>query len=103
MPELKLPRLPDRTPVKLTITMNPQLAHKLSHYAELYNATYPGSSETITDLVPYMLEHFLDADRNFVKALKECDANGADLSPPTPAPRRKRRTAPEEPKSISEA
>lgn len=103
MPDLKLARLPDRTPVKLTITISPQLAHKLSVYVELYNAIYPGSSETVSDLVPYMLENFLDADRNFMKAFKEHEANGANLSPLPPTPRRKRRTASDETNPASEA
>ncbi|MDE2353331.1 MAG: DUF2274 domain-containing protein [Alphaproteobacteria bacterium] len=37
MPDLKLARLPDRTPVKMTITMSPQLAHKLGVYADYPN------------------------------------------------------------------
>lgn len=103
MPDLKLARLPDRTPVKMTITVSPQLAHRLGVYAELYNATYSGSSETVADLIPYMLEHFLDADRNFVKAFKERKANG-DAQPSTqPIPRRRARTASAELKPISEA
>ncbi len=103
MPDLKLARLPDRTPVKMTITVSPQLAHRLGVYAELYNSAYSGSSETVVDLIPFMLEHFLDADRNFMKVLKERDANDTDHSPTLPAPRRKRRTAPEAAKPISEA
>ena len=102
MPDLKLARLPDRTPVKLTITMSPQLAHKLGVYVELYNATYPGSSETVSDLVPYMLENFLDADRNFMKAFKEREASGAGQPPPPLPPRRKRRAASEAPKPATE-
>ena len=103
MPDLKLARLPDRTPVKLTISISPQLAHKLSVYVELYNAIYSGSSEKIADLVPYMLENFLDADRNFMKAFKEREASGVDQSLPPPVLRRKRRAAPDATKPISEA
>ncbi len=103
MPDLKLARLPDRTPVKMSITVSPQLAHKLGVYVELYNATYSGSSEMVSDLVPYMLENFLDADRNFMKAFKEREASGVDQIPlPSPA-RRKRRNVPADTKPASEA
>ena len=103
MPDLKLAKLPDRTPVKMTITMSPQLAHRLGVYVELYNAAYSGSSETVSDLVPYMLENFLDADRNFMKAFTEREASGADQSLPPLPPRRKRRAASEKPKAETEA
>lgn len=64
MPELKLPRLPDRVPVKLTISVSPALNQALTDYAALYAATY-GSSESVGDLIPFMLQSFLDGDRSF--------------------------------------
>lgn len=67
MPELKLAKLPDRTPVKLTIALLPDLHGKLEAYARLYAAAY-GAPETITDLIPAMLGAFLDSDREFAKA-----------------------------------
>ena len=36
MTDLKLARLPDRTPVKLTISISPDLADALGIYAALY-------------------------------------------------------------------
>ena len=74
--ELKLAKLPDRTPVKIAVTVSPQLARKLNLYTELYNALYPGNDETIVDLIPYMLESFLEADRNFAKAFRESESSG---------------------------
>ena len=92
--ELKLAKLPDRTPVKITITASPDLNRKLALYTELYNAHYLGSEETVADLIPFMLADFLDADRNFAKAFKEREANGA-AEPRQPAqPARRRRSAP---------
>ena len=38
MAELKLEKLPDRTPVKLTITITPTLHAKLARYADAYEA-----------------------------------------------------------------
>jgi hypothetical protein len=69
--ELKLAKLPDRTPVKIAITVPPELNRKLVLYTELYNTRYAGSEETIADLIPYMLADFLEADKNFAKAFKE--------------------------------
>lgn len=67
MPELKLLRLPDRVQVKLTISVSPTLNQSLTDYAALYAATY-GSSESVADLIPYMLQSFLDGDRSFSRA-----------------------------------
>ncbi len=70
---LKLARLPDRTPVKVGITVTPDLAHALADYAALYNRTYADKAE-VADLIPAMLESFLASDRAFAKARKEAEA-----------------------------
>jgi len=70
MPEIKLAKLPDRTPVKLAITMTPELHNALTDYAAIYNATY-GQSEPIAELVPHMLAAFLASDRGFAKAREQ--------------------------------
>jgi hypothetical protein len=75
MPELKLPKLPDRTPVKLTISITPDLNQALADYAEVYRATY-GQSEAVTDLVPCMLRSFLDGDRAFARARETMNKAG---------------------------
>ncbi len=74
---LKLPKLPDRTPVKLTITINPELHQRLQSYAALYRDTY-GTSEAVADLMPYMLDAFLDSDRGYAKARKEDRSSAHD-------------------------
>jgi hypothetical protein len=61
--------LPDRTPVKLAISISPELKGALDSYAELYKATY-GSSENVTDLIPFMLANFLESDREFARQRK---------------------------------
>jgi len=66
MPELKLPRLPDRLPVKLTLSIMPDLHERLSAYADLYREAY-GREEAIADLVPAMLTAFMDSDRAFAR------------------------------------
>lgn len=67
MADLKLPKLPDRTPIKMTINVPPDLHQALSDYASVYEATY-GQRESIADLVPFMLASFLESDRTFVRA-----------------------------------
>ena len=64
MPEIKLARLPDRKPVKLSVTVNPVLNQRLDAYAQAYKAAY-GDEEEVEELIPYMLERFLDGDRLF--------------------------------------
>ena len=66
MPELKLGKLPDRTPVKLTVTITPDLQAALQGYAAIYADTY-GVEEPIAELVPAMLASFLEGDRSFVR------------------------------------
>jgi hypothetical protein len=65
--ELKLAKLPDRTPVKLSITITPELNDRLRDYARCYAEAY-GNDEPITELIPHMLAAFLESDRAFVRA-----------------------------------
>ncbi|WP_425453237.1 DUF2274 domain-containing protein [Sphingomonas gilva] len=65
--DLKLPKLPDRTPVKLAITVPPDLHRALTDYAAIYNDAY-GQSEPVAELIPHMLASFLASDRGFAKA-----------------------------------
>jgi hypothetical protein len=67
MPELKLAKLPDRTPIKLAITVTPDLHQMLQQYAALYVEAY-GREESIIELIPAMLVSFLDSDRGFVRS-----------------------------------
>lgn len=69
MPELKLSRIPDRTPVKLALQITPDLGQALRDYAAAYEAAY-GKAETIADLVPYMLWSFIESDRAFSRSKK---------------------------------
>jgi hypothetical protein len=69
---LKLTQLPDRIPVKLTITLQPDLKKALDDYAALYARTY-GAEEPVAELVPFMLESFLKADAGFRKGRKELE------------------------------
>ena len=70
---LKLAQLPDRIPVKLTITLQPDLKKALDDYAAMYSKVY-GADEPVAELVPFMLESFLKADAGFKKGRKDLDA-----------------------------
>lgn len=70
MSELKLQKLPDRTPVKMTIQVLPDLADALQQYAAAYEQAY-GKVEVVADLIPYMLSAFLDSDRSFARAVRK--------------------------------
>jgi hypothetical protein len=66
---LRLAKLPDRTPVKITMTVSPELNRMLQDYAAFYAKAY-GSEETVAELCPFMLQAFMEADRGFQKARK---------------------------------
>lgn len=96
MSELKLGKLPDRTPVKIAITVSPGLNQALRDYAAIYRTTY-GAAESAADLIPFMLSSFLDSDRGFAKARKE-----VPIDPPVePARHRRARRSPSEPPSTT--
>ena len=72
MVDLKLAKLPDRTPVKHTVTVLPALNKRLMLYTTMYNEAHSDAEpEELAELIPYMLEAFLDGDRVFVRRLKQ--------------------------------
>lgn len=66
MAPLRLQKLPDRTPVKLTVALPPELNQALCDYADLYRETY-GEAEPVQELVPAMLASFLESDKAFAR------------------------------------
>jgi len=70
MSALRLAQLPDRILVKLAITIQPELKKALDDYALLYARNY-GAEESVTELIPYMLEAFLKTDAAFRTGRKE--------------------------------
>ena len=86
---LKLTQLPDRIPVKLTVTLPPDLKKALDDYAALYARTY-GAEEPVAELVPFMLESFLKADAGFRKGRKELEIVPMALPLPTKKTRHNR-------------
>ena len=69
MADLKLAKLPDRTPVKMIIHVSPALGQALRAYAEVYRETY-GNAEPVHELIPAMLSSFLESDRTFGRQRK---------------------------------
>ena len=67
---LKLDRLPDREAARITFTASPELKSALADYAEIYRRTY-GRKESVADLIPFMLEAFVNADPGFKRARRE--------------------------------
>ena len=67
MADLKLSKLPDRTPVKLVVSIMPDLANALDDYRTIYNQRY-ATDEPLAELVPHMLATFLAGDREFARA-----------------------------------
>jgi hypothetical protein len=76
MGDLKLAKLPDRTPVKLTIHLLPDLHEALGAYADMYAETY-GAPEPMQELIPAMLASFLGSDRAFVLRRRKAILKGA--------------------------
>jgi hypothetical protein len=70
MAELKLRKLPDRVPIKLTIAVSPELNRALGDYARAYQQTY-GETASAADLIPAMTEAFLASDRAFARMRKK--------------------------------
>ncbi|KCZ61462.1 DUF2274 domain-containing protein [Hyphomonas atlantica] len=73
---LRIGRLPDRTPVKLTISVEPELASALADYAAIYAETY-SADEKPEALVPAMLDMFLSSDAGFKRARKALHARAS--------------------------
>ena len=67
MTKLKLGPLPNRTPVKLTVTFPAEIFETLADYARVFEETY-GVEESCENLIPYIVEAYLNSDSSFKKA-----------------------------------
>lgn len=74
---LRLSKLPERAPVRLTIVLDPTSHALLQEYATLYSATY-GQEETLTELIPFMLRSFVDGDKAFARARRSRNGKSSD-------------------------
>lgn len=67
MTSLKLKKIPDNTPVKLALTLPPEVHADLLLYAEVYSQEH-GLQETPSILASHMIAVFMAADSGFRKA-----------------------------------
>jgi len=74
-PTLKIAKVRDMTPTKLSISVAPDLKADLDTYTRLYEDAYGDQQET-TALIPLMLEAFLATDSGFKKAKRELESAG---------------------------
>lgn len=68
-PTLRIGKLPDLTPVKLTVSLKPEVHSMLEDYARIYGENY-GEAVKPSELVPSMVASFLATDNGFKKARK---------------------------------
>lgn len=76
---LKLDRLPNRKPVKLTITLEPETFDALEDYARIYAEEY-GDEESINVIASYMIGDFMEGDAAFKRRRKAVEKNSAPLA-----------------------
>ncbi len=74
---LRLERLPGRTPVRMSLAIDPELASALSGYAEIYRQTY-GAEEKPEALISALLESFLASDAGFKRARRALHPNASN-------------------------
>lgn len=68
-PTLRISKLPDLTPVKLTISVDREIHQMLEDYAQIYSESY-GDEVKPAALVPSMIAGFLATDNGFKRARK---------------------------------
>lgn len=69
MTQLKLGPLPDKSTVRMTITIPTTLKAQLDRYAALHSKNF-GAEVDATTLVPLMLAMFLTRDKAFQRSLR---------------------------------
>jgi len=73
-PTLKIGPLPDKTPVKLSIALDPELQAELTLYTRVYEQAY-GDKPSIASIIPSMLQTFLASGPGFKRARKTLSNN----------------------------
>ena len=68
-PTLRIGKLPDLTPVKLTVSLDREVHQMLEDYARIYGESY-GEAVKPAELVPSMIAGFLATDNGFKRARK---------------------------------
>ena len=68
--KLKIGPLADRTPVKLSLAVEPDLHGDLTDYAEIHSRMY-GKTVSVADLIPSMLRALIESDAGFKRARRD--------------------------------
>jgi len=66
-PALRIGKLPDLTPIKLTVSLEPEVHRMLEDYARIYGDRY-GEAVKPAELIPSMITGFLATDNGFKRA-----------------------------------
>lgn len=66
---LRIAKLPNLTPVKLTVSLEPEVHQMLEDYSKIYRDSY-GETVKPAELVPSMIAGFLATDNGFKRARK---------------------------------
>ena len=68
-PTLRIGKLPDLTPVKLSVSLDREVHQMLEDYARIYSESY-GEAVKPSELIPSMIARFLASDNGFKRARK---------------------------------
>ena len=68
-PTLRIGKLPDLTPVKMTVSLDREISQMLEDYACIYGESY-GEAVKPVELIPSMIAGFLASDNGFKRARK---------------------------------
>ena len=68
-PTLRIGKLPDLTPVKMTVSLDREVYEMLEDYARIYGESY-GEAVKPSELIPSMISGFLASDNGFKRARK---------------------------------
>jgi len=71
---LKLGPIPDRSPIKLSLLLAPNVHAALNDYAAIHAREY-GQEVPVTDLAALMIEKFLHSDAAFKRIRKSLSQN----------------------------
>lgn len=66
---LKIGAIPDRTPVKLSLSLSPDVHDALQDYASIHEKEF-GQGAQAAELAALMIERFLASDTQFKRARK---------------------------------
>jgi hypothetical protein len=66
---LRVGRIDRAAPTRLSIVLSAELKARLERYAELHAQTW-GDAVNVAELIPHMLQAFIDSDKAFRNAVK---------------------------------